>query len=292
MKVSVIIPSYNHEQYVGESVRSVLQQDYPAGEYELIVIDDGSKDDSAMIIEETLSQFPANQTQLICQENQGVSRTLNRALELATGKYVMILASDDRLLPNALASLEECFRTQAAESTCAVFGDGYLVNSRGERIGLYSKTNPAPLIPPYREELLVRNYVPGVGTMYRYSALESVNFYDPEIGIEDWDMLLRLTEENDILRLKVPVFEYRLHDSNISANRERMSAMFATLGRKHPQWNRFYEFKSALKSLHVAAALRLASPRNIRLLIRLVLAQLRVLANRIIFRAGRRQSLG
>ena len=88
--VSVIVPCFNYASYVGDALRSILEQDYSA--IELIVIDDGSTDDSALRIEEALSgwrSYPAVQrVEFIRQSNQGVSAALNRGLDLAHGEFV------------------------------------------------------------------------------------------------------------------------------------------------------------------------------------------------------------
>ena len=88
--VSVIIPAYNHEAYVGEAIASVLAQEL--ADFELIVIDDGSTDATA----ERIQAFDDPRIRFFRQENRGAAATLNRGLELARGRYLAILNSDDR----------------------------------------------------------------------------------------------------------------------------------------------------------------------------------------------------
>ena len=83
MKTSVIIPSYNHAAFVAEAIRSVLTQE--SADLELIVVDDGSTDESIEVIEKTFSEFPAAQTQLHPQSNQGAHKAINTGISLARG---------------------------------------------------------------------------------------------------------------------------------------------------------------------------------------------------------------
>ena len=98
--VSVVIPVYNHQQYVEQAVNSVLKQSYP--NLEIIIIDDGSKDDSTKKVDQCLDAWrkaPAQglerQITFIKQQNQGAHHTINRGLSLATGDFLTILNSDD-----------------------------------------------------------------------------------------------------------------------------------------------------------------------------------------------------
>ena len=89
--VSVIMPSYNHADYIEKAIRSVFEQTYT--KIELIVIDDGSTDNSKEILKELAQRY---EFKLIFQQNSGVCKTLNRAIrDFATGDYIALLASDD-----------------------------------------------------------------------------------------------------------------------------------------------------------------------------------------------------
>ena len=95
--VSVIIPSYNHEQYVTKAIKSVFSQTYK--NIELIVIDDGSKDHSVKKILELKKRYPFK---FIARKNKGLASTLNEAIKLAKGVYITFLASDDYYLPQRI----------------------------------------------------------------------------------------------------------------------------------------------------------------------------------------------
>jgi glycosyltransferase involved in cell wall biosynthesis len=92
-KVSVVIPAYNHEKYVGEAIQSVLDQTFQ--DLELIIINDGSTDHT----EDEILKFKDDRIRYYSQENQGLSATVNRGIELAQGEYFNFLPSDAAFYP-------------------------------------------------------------------------------------------------------------------------------------------------------------------------------------------------
>ncbi|OYZ47615.1 MAG: hypothetical protein B7Y13_09695, partial [Sulfurovum sp. 24-42-9] len=132
--VSVIMPSYNHEKYIEEAIRSVWEQTY--SNVELIVLDDGSKDSSAEIIKrlEKISPIPMK---VVLKENEGLCRTLNVGLELTKGKYICPLASDDKFLKNKISLLVSEYEKYKDE-VGAIFSKCYAIDSNGNRIGEFA----------------------------------------------------------------------------------------------------------------------------------------------------------
>lgn len=100
MKLSIIIPVYNAEKYLKETIESIIQQ---KGDYELILIDDGSKDDSLSICNHYAAYD--NRIQVIHINNGGVSNARNVGLEVAQGEYIQFVDSDDKLMENALEKI-------------------------------------------------------------------------------------------------------------------------------------------------------------------------------------------
>ncbi len=98
MSISVVIPTFNCGRYLRETITSTLGQTAPP--FDIIVVDDGSTDDTAQIV----AEFGAS-VKYVHQENAGVSPARNRGLEMASGDWVMFLDADDRLEPDALAVL-------------------------------------------------------------------------------------------------------------------------------------------------------------------------------------------
>ena len=131
--VSVIIPSYNHAPYVEQAVRSVLDQTYPR--VELIVVDDGSTDESWTILQRLQSEFGF---QIFRQANQGICATLNFAVRHSQGQVLTILASDDWYSPEKLSRQVEFFVSSSANTglihsaAYKVYGDGDVIETHGQ----------------------------------------------------------------------------------------------------------------------------------------------------------------
>lgn len=101
-KISVIIPVYNCEEYIGNTLKSVINQDFK--DFEIIVIDDGSTDNSLKVINETLKNSGARY-KVIHQENGGVSVARNHGIDVSSGEYLVFVDGDDFVMPNHLSEL-------------------------------------------------------------------------------------------------------------------------------------------------------------------------------------------
>ena len=133
--VTAVIPVYNHERYVEESLRSMIAQTYE--NIELIVINDGSKDGSH---EKVLGLVGACQQRFRRfeyrnRENRGLTNTLNEALEWAQGEYFTALASDDIALPQKVIVLVDALE-RAGREYAAAFGDALFIDEHGEPLFL------------------------------------------------------------------------------------------------------------------------------------------------------------
>jgi glycosyltransferase involved in cell wall biosynthesis len=103
IKLSIVIPIYNVEKYLAKCIESVLNQDIPTDEYEIILINDGSTDSSLQIAEKFVQMHPY--IRLISQENQGLSAARNRGLDESKGEYVWFIDSDDWIQTDILKQL-------------------------------------------------------------------------------------------------------------------------------------------------------------------------------------------
>ena len=124
--VSVIMPAYNSEKYIGKSIESVLAQDYE--KFELIIVDDGSKDGTKSIVE----QYAKNdiRIKLLEQANQGVSAARNKGLDTATGEYVAFLDSDDLWDADNLSVMVQAAECTKSGLVCASMD---IINADGTR---------------------------------------------------------------------------------------------------------------------------------------------------------------
>ena len=118
MRLSIIIPAYKVSDFIEKCIRSLEDQDVPQSQYEIIVTNDGSPDNSQLIVEKLQLEF--SNIQLINQENQGVSVARNNAIAIAKGRYVMPIDPDDYVVPQLLKSILD--RAESADLDILVLG--------------------------------------------------------------------------------------------------------------------------------------------------------------------------
>ena len=211
-QVSVIIPSYCHEEFVESAVRSVWEQSYQ--NIELLVIDDGSKDRSPQILQELEKESPI-EMRVILKENEGLSRTLNLGLREAKGCYIAVLASDDFYHPQKIENQVEFMKANPAHKMC--YGRIREVSndeiSDSESLAKNRNTFDA---------LLLGNFIPAVTVMAVREVLLDLGGFDEDSYIEDWDMWLRLSSRYSFGFLPKTLAYYRRHETNASSNHEKM----------------------------------------------------------------------
>lgn len=209
--VTVIIPSYNHQQYVEQTIFSVINQTYK--NIELIVIDDGSKDDSVEIIAKLARQYDFR---FISKKNEGLTKTLNQALDLARGDYFAPFGSDDIML---LDRIEKQVRFMEMNPDFAISG-GNMV--RIEQDGTPRKKQK---FYPERElcfDEIFENRVKGAPAptlMYRIEQLKAIGGYDESINLEDFYTMLMVTSKGEKVGIMRDILAlYRSHPTNTYKN--------------------------------------------------------------------------
>lgn len=205
-RISVVIPCYNHAQFVGEAIESVLGQ--TCANYQLLVVDDGSTDDTPQVVQ----RYPT--VTYIRQENAGRSAARNNGLVESRGDFVMFLDADDRLLPHALAAALESFRDHPE---CAfVSGLCRMVDAGGSAIAM-------PQQRVVKREHYVQLLRGGTyiwcpaSVAYQRQVFDFVHGFDPATEpVEDYDLYLRITRDFVVHSHGHVVAEYRQHAANTS----------------------------------------------------------------------------
>lgn len=235
-KVSVLVSAYKHERYIEACVRSVLEQTYD--NIELIVLDDGSPDGTARVLENLHKEAAANGKPFtfIAKKNSGLSDTLNQALAMATGKYICQFGSDDIMLPEKTAIQVAFMEAHPDVAVCG--GNAINIDSDGEIITRRQKS------PPQREitfEHLFANTGHGIVAstcMIRKEVLDQEGGWNPSIPLEDMYMWFKLTSRGyRMVGLGVVLMHYRKHTSNSYKNvRYMYESMMKTIAdyRDHP----------------------------------------------------------
>jgi alpha-1,3-rhamnosyltransferase len=270
--VTIIIPAFNHQQFVEQSLLSAINQDY--SNLEIIVIDDGSSDDTPAVIERVLAKTSMERKiTFVRQRNKGLSRTLNIGLKMATGEYVQLLASDDAYLPEKTKICAGLLET-LPKSVGAVYCDGYIINEKNTKLMKFSERFVRPFSTNTRKELIVRNWIPAMGVLYRKDALLKVGGFDESIEVEDWELLLRLTRLYRVLSIPDLLFLYRSHVSNYSNERVRMLLQQDAIAEKHSELRRFMDFIESIRGRSIVGAVRNVSFLNCELTARAILRRL------------------
>lgn len=212
-RVSVIIPSYNHEAFIASAVQSVLDQTYAA--VEVIVVDDGSHDRSL----DVLRRFEHNaKVRVVRQVNEGAHAAINRGLVLANGEYCAILNSDDEYHPRRLERLTETIDGDGAEALAIT--DLNMIGAAGEPLqgqqtGLYAGLVASATGLEGSELFLVGNVAFTTSNLFfSRRLLERVGMFRNLRYTHDWDWVLRASECAAVRWLREPLLRYRIHGRN------------------------------------------------------------------------------
>lgn len=211
--VSIIMPAFNADKYIEEAIDSVINQTY--ANWELLVINDGSTDSTAKIVEGFLSRD--TRVQLYNnEENKGLCFTRNRGLQLAKGKYIANLDSDDIALPERLKIQVDFLESNQ---------DFVLLGAACEVIDQEGKTEytvTRNVAPSYLKSLLLfSNYFINSSVMYRAKESKALQ-YNPDYPLsEDYQFFVQLSEFGKIANLESSLVRYRVHGNNISAIKEK-----------------------------------------------------------------------
>jgi alpha-1,3-rhamnosyltransferase len=205
--VSVIVPSYNHERFVPQTLHSILNQTYK--NIELIVIDDGSTDGSHAIIEEW--RLKHNFT-FERKANQGLPATLNQGLKYSKGKYLAICASDDYWLLDKIEKQVEYMEKNPNIIACA--GNILNVNAENEVLPFYLQGFSQKKAYSFYDFITFSTYCPAVTVLYRTDSVKKIGF-DNKYKIEDRYLWLKLTQNQEkIILLPQLLAFYRVHETN------------------------------------------------------------------------------
>ena len=221
-EVSIILPSYNYENYIGKTIDSVLNQSYP--NWELIIIDDGSMDNSLDVIK----RYKDKRIHLFTQKNKGVSSTLNRGIRNSNGKYICFLDADDKYHPDKLDAQVEYMNSGFDIVTTQV----QVIDDKDEESpiehfkmtwNLYDKKE---IFGEDRvANFLYKNYFCKSSLMIRKELFNKYGYFDPRlITAYDLDLWLRMIPSAKITRIDKILTYYRWHDKNettINNNRIR-----------------------------------------------------------------------
>ena len=222
--VSVIIPCYNQGRFLPDAIRSGVAKNVAV---EIVVVDDGSIDDTASVA----AQFDHVRT--IRQTNRGLSAARNAGLAASTGGFVIFLDADDRLLPGAI---DTAARALLTHPDCAMaYGRCVMMGPDGD----FWPTPEPPAVRSGHHVALLRNnmiWMPAMAIFRREPLVAVGGFTSGVDGSADYDLYLRISREHPIHDHGQLVAAYRRHSSSMSGNAGRMLRdTLAVMGRNRPQ---------------------------------------------------------
>ena len=207
--ITVYITNFNYGKFVKKAINSVLNQTFK--NYELIIIDDGSKDKSIEIIKEFQNK---KNIQIIYQKNKGLVVSNNLALRLSKAKYIMRLDSDDWLDPHALEIMSNILERDKKISL--VFPDYYEVDKNGKILDQVRRHD-------FKKVKLLDQPAHGACTMIRKENLIDIGGYDEEFSCQDgYYLWLKFIKKYVVRNVNLPLFYYRQHEKSLSKNNKKI----------------------------------------------------------------------
>jgi alpha-1,3-rhamnosyltransferase len=239
--VTIVVPCYNHERYIGNCIDSIIKQDYE--NIELIILDDGSSDKSFDIINGYIARCNERfkRFEFVARENKGLSSTLNESLDWARGEFFSPIASDDEMLPHKISHQVSEMISNPTVSAC--FGGVDFVDDSSNVQG---SKNRSRKIYCFEDVIMRRANLMAPTAMMRTEHVKDVGGYKAGIVTEDFYMWLLLSrKKGSMLHCGTILSKYRVHDSNISKKKDIIwkSVEQCIMEHKdHPLFNRAYAY--------------------------------------------------
>jgi len=230
-KLSVIIASYNHQDYIAETLRSLEQQTFQ--DFEIIIVDDGSSDKTVEVAKNAQSR-----AQIYTQENQGVVAARNRGVNLAKGRYICFVDSDDVVLPERFA--KQVALLDGNDELGLVFADALIIDSRGDQIGKFSDVYP--VVPGNVAQMLAMHYcfTPMITVMVRVDVLRKTGPFEKPGPISDYMKWIEVAHISKVHYDTEPLGCWRRHQASTSKQANKVKSYAKTRAalkrilRKHP----------------------------------------------------------
>lgn len=217
--VTIIAVCYNHEKFLIETLNSIINQAY--SNIELIIIDDKSKDNSVAKINQWIEEQNISCTFIAHEENKGLNKTLDEALNLTNGKYYQSISCDDIMLPDKIEKQVTALE-KTDDSYALAFSDAIYIDEESHRSSDYTVLQTRKLslknllTGNVREELMDGSFFSAPTVLLKTDVVKKIGGYNKDISYEDWDLWLRLSRKYKFLFINEVVVKYRLLESSMS----------------------------------------------------------------------------
>jgi glycosyltransferase involved in cell wall biosynthesis len=218
--VSVVMPAYNHQRFISEAIDSVLSQSI--SDIELIIVDDCSKDNTTAIIKSFINQDDRIKT-LFHMENLGIAKTINDGMNLAQGKYLSFIASDDVWVKDKIEKQIEILKY---DSNLIVWCEGDIIDSEsnltGEKFtvkiggGNKNKKKSGNIF----SELLKGNFIFGSSLILKRENTKGIYYDEKYVYLNDYKYVVDLAKKYNFLFINTPLAKYRIHGQNVTQSKK------------------------------------------------------------------------
>ena len=265
--VSFLIPFYNHNHFIAQTLDSILEDSYP--NKEIIIINDGSSNPDDSNITKWIEEYKDRiSIEYRSRENKGVTKTLNELITLAHGKYIALIASDDYLINNTIS--DRVALLESRPDKLMLVSDAIVVDDNNV------KTHDSAMFEQrgspkenyftdkgLKKEIIKRWSVVGPTGFINKKLFDVVGNFNEDIMIEDWDFYLRVVAQDLLLFYDEKVAAYRWHEDNISKDPKSEYARSADLAHtahrniinfsfpyNYYLWRRYRSWNKKLKKIH------------------------------------------
>lgn len=205
-KLSICMPTFNRKDYLKQALNSIFAQTYK--DFEVLVVDDGSTDGTEEMIKTV--GYPVR---YYWQENRGEAASRNRLIELARGRFITFLDSDDLLMPDAIERMMNVMEAESGE--VVVYGPYLRIDEYGNICGRCKRKLYSGHVTRY---LFQDVFIHSCGSMFSKKALEEAGGFEESLPLcADYDLWLRLSLKYPFVALSEPTFKRRRHSANLSA---------------------------------------------------------------------------
>ena len=218
--VSVVMANYNYARFINDAISSVISQSFE--NFELIVVDDCSKDSSVGIIKDWMKKDIRIKA-IFHKKNKGIAKTFNDGIMYANGKYIFLMASDDMLKKNTLERCLNVFNKLNSEKYGAILFDAEVIDAENKKTGLLFSDihrKPSKIKGNFFKDLLKGNFI--MTGMLKRNLITKFRIYFNENlkHLNDWLFWLDLSYVSDFYYIEEPLYYYRVHDSNSSLDKD------------------------------------------------------------------------
>ncbi len=235
-QISILLASYNHQDYITECIESIVSQNHE--NLELIVIDDGSTDNSPVILRNLQPRYGFK---LICRENRGLIATYNELFSLSGGEYISTFASDDRMFEGRIT--RQIKYLESHPEMAAVCGLPCFIDNNGNNLpGAQERHHTTDREIFFEDIFTGKSSIHATTVMMRREVLEHFKGWDQRYAVEDFPLWLKMLSGGYRIHYsKTPFSYYRLHGKNLHCNVSFMfSEVLKILGdyKSHPLYKR------------------------------------------------------